>query len=219
MDSKESFSQTPQEGSQKRSLFRELSYNSSKRFFDICLSLALLVFAVPVMIILSIFIRLNSPGPAIYCQQRLTTNRRIFTMFKFRTMVETAEQESGAKWAAQNDPRVTPLGRFMRRTRLDELPQLINVLIGDMSLIGPRPERPEFARILQDKYPHFKDRYQVPAGLSGLAQVESGYADSVETYDQKLKHDLHYVYNRSITLDIKIALKTIHTILSGHGAR
>jgi lipopolysaccharide/colanic/teichoic acid biosynthesis glycosyltransferase len=203
----------------KRSLIRELGYDAFKRFFDICVSLGLLIFAVPVMIFLSILVRLNSPGPAIYCQQRLTTNRRIFTMFKFRTMIETAEQNTGATWAAENDPRVTRLGRFMRKTRLDELPQLINVLIGDMSLIGPRPERPEFARLLQQKYPHFKERYQVPAGLSGLAQVESGYADSVESYGEKLKHDLEYVQNRSIILDIKIAIRTIHTIISGFGAR
>lgn len=203
----------------KRSLTKELTYNAFKRFFDICVSLGLLVFAVPMMLILSVIIRLDSPGPAIYCQQRLTTNRRIFTIFKFRTMVETAEAASGAKWAAENDPRVTALGRFMRKTRLDELPQLINVLIGDMSLIGPRPERPEFAKILQERYPHFKDRYQVPAGLSGLAQVQSGYADSLETYELKLKHDLEYVYNRSIALDLEIAIKTIRTICTGYGAR
>lgn len=203
----------------KRSLIKELSYSSFKRFFDILVSLALLVFAVPLMLILSLIIRLQSPGPAIYCQQRLTANRRVFTIFKFRTMVNSAEQAVGAKWAAENDPRVTPLGKFMRKSRLDELPQLINVLIGDMSLIGPRPERPEFAKILQEKYPHFKDRYQVPAGLSGLAQVESGYADSVESYNEKLKHDLEYVRNKSILLDLEIVLKTIRTVLTGFGAR
>jgi lipopolysaccharide/colanic/teichoic acid biosynthesis glycosyltransferase len=203
----------------KRSVIKELTYTGFKRFFDIFVSLGLLVFAVPLMIILSLIIRCNSSGPAIYCQQRLTANRRIFTMFKFRTMVEDAEISTGATWAAENDPRVTRLGKFMRKTRLDELPQLINVLIGDMSLIGPRPERPEFAKLLQSQFPHFKERYQVPAGLSGLAQISSGYADSIESYETKLKHDLEYVSKRSILLDLNIAVKTIKTIFTGYGAR
>lgn len=203
----------------KRSLIKDLRYDAFKRFFDIFISLSLLIFAVPVMLFLSLIIRLSSPGPAIYCQRRLTSKGRVFTIFKFRTMISDAEVQSGAVWASEYDPRVTRLGRLMRVTRLDELPQLINVLIGDMSLIGPRPERPEFARELQRKYPQFKYRYEVPAGLSGLAQITIGYADSIESYEQKLYQDLVYVNNRSLLLDFQIALKTIYVIVSGYGAR
>ncbi|HMO17412.1 MAG TPA: sugar transferase [Oligoflexia bacterium] len=203
----------------KEASLSSLLYDASKRFMDIFISLAILIFAVPIMIVLSILIRLSSPGPAIYCQKRLTTGGRVFTIFKFRTMVSDAETSSGAVWASKNDPRITSLGMFMRKTRLDELPQLINVLIGDMSLIGPRPERPEFARKLQSRYPGFKKRYQVPAGLSGLAQVSAEYADSIDSYKLKLIYDLIYVKNRSLLLDTIIALKTIYVMVSGRGAR
>lgn len=202
-----------------QTLIGRVFYESSKRFMDIFASLGILVFAAPLMLLLSIIIRISSPGPAIFCQKRLTTGGRVFTIFKFRTMIPEAEVASGAVWASEDDPRVTRLGKFMRKTRLDELPQLINVLIGDMSLIGPRPERPEFARKLQAKYPSFKKRYEVPAGLSGLAQVSSGYADSLESYKLKLAHDLIYVRNRSLLLDLRIAIRTIYVIISGHGAR
>jgi len=134
-------------------------------------------------------------------------------------MVCDAEANSGAVWAKKKDPRVTTLGRFMRKTRLDELPQLINVLIGDMSLIGPRPERPEFAMELQKEFSSFKKRYEVPAGLSGLAQVSANYADSMDSYKTKLSYDLIYVQKRSLLLDLKIALKTIIVIFTGSGAQ
>ena len=202
-----------------RNRFKLMIYDAVKRFIDIMLSLGLLVFAVPLMIVLSLIIRLSSPGPAIYCQKRLTTHGRVFTIFKFRTMVSDAESNSGAVWAKKGDPRVTPLGRFMRKTRLDELPQLINVLIGDMSLIGPRPERPEFALQLQKQFSNFKKRYEVPAGLSGLAQVSADYADSIDSYKTKLEYDLAYVNQRSLLLDLKIALKTIIVIFTGRGAQ
>jgi len=196
-----------------------LIYDAWKRLFDILGSLALLTLAVPIMMFLSLIVRLSSPGPAIYCQRRLTVGRRIFTMFKFRTMISDAETTSGAVWASKDDPRITKIGRFMRKTRLDELPQLMNVLIGDMSLIGPRPERPEIAISLVQEFPNFMKRCEVPAGLTGLAQVSSGYADSVDSYKDKLKHDLEYVENRSLFLDFKIILKTVLVVLTGDGAR
>lgn len=196
-----------------------LVYDTWKRLFDILGSLALLTLAVPVMMFLSFIVRLSSPGPAIYCQRRLTAGRRIFTIFKFRTMRSDAETTSGAVWASKDDPRVTKIGKFMRKTRLDELPQLMNVLIGDMSLIGPRPERPEIAISLQKEFPNFMKRCEVPAGLTGLAQVSSGYADSVDSYKDKLKHDLEYVEQRSLLLDFKIILKTVLVVLTGDGAR
>ncbi len=196
-----------------------LLYDTWKRLFDILGSLALLTFAVPIMLILSFMVRLSSKGPAIYCQRRLTAGPRVFTMFKFRTMISDAETTSGAVWASKNDPRVTKIGKFMRKTRLDELPQLINVLIGDMSLIGPRPERPEIALDLQKEFPDFMSRCKVPAGLTGLAQVSSGYADSVDSYKDKLKHDLEYVQKQSLLLDLKILAKTVLVVLTGDGAR
>lgn len=205
--------------SESRNRFWLMFYDATKRFMDIFVSLGLLVFAVPIMLILSLLVRLSSPGPAIYCQKRLTTHGRVFTIFKFRTMVSDAESKSGAVWAQKSDPRVTNLGKFMRKTRLDELPQLINVLIGDMSLIGPRPERPEFAIQLQKQFSSFKRRYEVPAGLSGLAQISADYADSIDSYKTKLAYDLLYVKNRSILLDIEIALKTIIVIFTGRGAQ
>lgn len=194
-------------------------YDAWKRLFDILASIFLLTFAVPLMLLLSLIVRLSSPGPAIYCQTRLTTGKRVFTIFKFRTMVSDAESKSGAVWASKEDPRITKIGRFMRKTRLDELPQLMNILIGDMSLIGPRPERPEIAEELQKKFPNFMKRCEVPAGLTGLAQVSSGYADSIDSYTDKLKHDLEYVENRSILLDFKILLKTVMVVITGDGAR
>lgn len=194
-------------------------YDAWKRLFDILASIILLTFAVPLMLILSLIVRMSSPGPAIYCQTRLTTGRRVFTIFKFRTMVSDAESKSGAVWASKEDPRVTKIGRFMRKTRLDELPQLMNILIGDMSLIGPRPERPEIAVELQQKFPDFMKRCEVPAGLTGLAQVSSGYADSIDSYTDKLKHDLEYVEHRSILLDFRILLKTVMVVITGDGAR
>ena len=203
----------------QRNVFGLMAYDAIKRFLDILVSLGLLVFAVPVMLILSILIRLSSPGPAIYCQKRLTTRGRVFTIFKFRTMKSDAESKSGAVWASKSDPRITTLGRLMRKTRLDELPQLINVLIGDMSLIGPRPERPELALKLQSELPLFKKRFEVPAGLSGLAQVSADYADSIDSYKTKLKYDLAYVKGRSLLLDLKIAIKTIIVVFTGKGAQ
>lgn len=196
-----------------------LLYTESKRFFDIVISLVLLFFAVPVMLLLSLIIRISSRGPAIYCQKRLTTHGRIFTIFKFRTMVTNAESKSGAVWAKKSDPRITGFGKFMRKTRLDELPQLINVLMGDMSLIGPRPERPEFATTLQQQFSSFKKRYEVPAGLTGLAQVSADYADSIDSYKTKLAYDLIYIKNRSLLMDFQIAMRTIVVIITGRGAQ
>lgn len=198
---------------------KELVYCSVKRLLDIFGSLVLLAFAVPVMLVISLAVRLSSPGPAIYCQKRLTDGRRTFTIFKFRTMGSNAESGSGAVWAESEDPRVTRIGRMLRVTRLDELPQLFNVLIGDMSLVGPRPERPELARKLAKELPGFNRRMEVKAGLTGLAQIGSGYAASVDSYKTKLAWDLLYIQNRSLLLDLKILFQTVRVVLTGIGAR
>ena len=198
---------------------RAVLYSSLKRLVDILGSLLLLSILLPVMVIFSVLVRISSPGPAIYCQRRLTEGGRIFTIFKFRTMNPDAEANTGAVWAMSDDPRITKIGSFMRKTRIDELPQLLNILIGDMSLVGPRPERPVFAKELSRKYPRFVRRTDVKAGLTGLAQVSSGYASSVDDYREKLAWDLLYVKHRSIWLDIQILLRTITVVLRGTGAR
>ncbi len=199
--------------------YAEKSYLENKRVFDVIVSTTLLVALSPVILATYLAIRLTSKGPALFSQVRLTRGSREFTMYKFRTMRVDAEKHSGAVWAEENDPRITSIGRFLRKTRLDELPQLVNVLKGEMSLIGPRPERPEFSEQLAKELPSFNRRLEVPAGLTGLAQVELGYAASIDSYQEKLNYDIDYVRRKSMKLDFRIALQTIWVVLSGFGAR
>lgn len=194
-------------------------YDIVKRTFDISGALLLGGILSPVIAATALIVKLGSPGPVIFRQKRLTKDGKVFTLLKFRTMVEDAERDVGAVWAANDDPRVTALGRFLRRTRLDELPQLFNVLQGDMSLIGPRPERPELADQLSKEFPSFHRRLEVKAGITGLAQVGSGYASCLRSYRKKLALDLLYIQNRCMLLDLRIALKTILVIITGSGAR
>jgi len=190
-----------------------------KRGIDILASAALILILTPVMILVAAAIKLTSPGPVLYSQTRLTQGGRKFTLWKFRSMCLNAETDGAATLASKTDNRVTPIGRFLRRTRLDELPQLFNVLRGDMSLIGPRPERPEIAARLSGSIPRFHQRLQAKAGLTGLAQVIQGYPDGVLGYRRKLGLDLIYIREWSLLLDLWIALKTISVVLSGSGAR
>lgn len=194
-------------------------YAVFKRSFDVLISSLLLVGLAPLMALIALIVRLSSRGPTIFSQQRVTRNGEIFTMYKFRTMVVNAEGKTGAVWARRNDPRVTFLGRFLRATRLDELPQLFNVLKGEMSMIGPRPERPELVDKLALELPGFSKRLQVKAGLTGLAQVAAGYADSVDSYRKKLAWDIVYIQKRSILLDLLISFKTVAVVFTGRGAR
>ncbi len=201
---------------------REIQFqivDAVKRGIDVLAAIFLLAFLLPIMLIVALLVKLTSEGPVLYSQKRLTDGNKIFTMYKFRTMRCDAESGTGAVWAQQNDPRVTPIGAFMRKTRLDELPQLLNVVIGDMSLIGPRPERPEIAKQLAEELPEMKRRLAVKAGLTGLAQVQAGYAADAEDYKEKLRWDINYIENRSLRLDLRIALRTIKVILTGFGAR
>lgn len=198
---------------------RRRMYRPLKRALDRVAAILLLVLLSPLFAVIALAVRLTSPGPAIFNQVRLTRGGRQFTMYKFRSMRADAESTSGAVWASAGDPRVTPLGRFLRRTRLDELPQLVNVARGDMSFIGPRPERPEFVAALEEKMPSFRRRLEVDAGLSGLAQVDAGYCGSVEEYRKKLALDLLYIKKQCLLLDLRIALRTVAILLTGHGAR
>ncbi|MFN8391471.1 MAG: sugar transferase [Bdellovibrionota bacterium] len=195
------------------------AYEQVKRTLDIIVSGLLLVTLSPLLLFVACAVKLTSRGPAVYCQKRLTIGGRIFKMYKFRTMREDAEAGIGAVWAQESDPRVTALGKILRKTRIDELPQLINVLQGDMSLIGPRPERPELAVELSRELPEFSKRLAVKGGITGLAQVSSGYASNADSYRDKLLFDLAYIRNRSLMLDLSIAARTVLVMLTGFGAR
>lgn len=173
----------------------------------------------PLMALIAVAVACTSHGSVVFSQKRLTKGGRIFTMYKFRTMHCDAEAKTGAVWASYCDPRVTTVGRILRVTRLDELPQLVNVMLGDMSLIGPRPERPELAEQLSRELPQFSRRMEVNAGITGLAQTALGYASSVRGYRRKLALDIQYIENRSLLLDLVIALKTVVVVITGTGAR
>ncbi|MGL9748183.1 sugar transferase [Enterococcus sp. DIV0170] len=177
-----------------------------KRLFDIVVSLILLVIASPFMLVTAVLVKVTSPGPIIYKQIRITQGQREFPIYKFRSMSATAESKSGPVLAKSNDARVTPVGKFIRAVRFDELPQLINVLNGDMSIIGPRPERPFFVEQFNKENPYYYLRHNVRAGITGYAQVYGKYASD---YNSKLKFDLLYIKKYSFMLDLKILLQTI----------
>jgi len=190
-----------------------------KRAVDVMISVVGLVVSTPLMFLIAGAVKLDSRGPALFRQQRVGQNGRIFVLNKFRSMCADAERTSGPVWASRGDARVTRVGRFLRRTRLDELPQLVNILIGDMSFIGPRPERPEFVQLLQRRIPFYMERLSVKPGLTGWAQVRHHYAASPEDALEKLQYDLYYIKNLSMFLDLLILLATIQVVLFGRGAR
>ncbi len=175
--------------------------------------------AAPVMLSVAALIKLTSPGPALLRQQRVGKNDRLFTLYKFRSMVLDAEARSGAVWAARNDPRITPVGRWLRRLRLDELPQLFNVLKGDMSIVGPRPERPEFAGELEKLIPYYRHRHCIKPGITGWAQINHKYGDTIEDTIVKLEYDLYYIKNLAPALDALIMFRTAKVMLLSRGAR
>lgn len=188
------------------------------RCFDLCVSIVLLVATLPIMCVVAILIRLDSSGPILYQQERVGLDHTPFTLLKFRSMRIDAEA-AGPKWAQQKDPRVTRVGSFIRKTRIDELPQLINILRGEMSFIGPRPERPHFVEQLTQVIPGYQQRSRVKPGLTGWAQVNYPYGASVDDAKAKLSYDLYYVKNRTFLLDLLILLATIRVILLQEGAR
>jgi exopolysaccharide biosynthesis polyprenyl glycosylphosphotransferase len=190
---------------------------STKRLIDIAVSLIVLTVGLPVWIVLGLLVRLTSPGPAIYRQQRVGQHGRPFTMYKYRTMHQNAEAKTGPVWATEDDPRYTPLGRWIRKTRLDEVPQFWNVLKGDMSLVGPRPERPYFVEKLAEEIPLYNRRHRVKPGITGWAQVMWKYDQSLEDVRQKVKYDLFYIENMNLRMDFKILFRTIKTALAGQG--
>jgi len=192
-----------------------LLYNTLSRVLDIMFSLIGLIITFPIIAIVSVLIKLEDKGPIFYKQERLGIGGKTFLVYKLRSMSMDAEK-NGMQWANKNDPRVTKIGGFIRKTRIDELPQLINILNGDMKFIGPRPERPELTLQFDKEIPGFINRLTVKPGLTGWAQVNGGYDI---TPKEKLKLDIYYIKNRSIKLDAKIILKTIRVVITGEGAR
>lgn len=189
-----------------------------KRAFDLFVALLLGLLALPVMGLVALLVRATSAGPALYSQNRVGKDGRIFTIHKFRSMRQDAEAKTGAVWAQKGDSRITPLGGFMRRSRLDELPQLWNIIRGDMSFVGPRPERPEFVAELTQQIPFYGQRHVVKPGLTGWAQVRYSYGASVEDALEKLQYDLFYVKHMSLAFDVFIILSTVKTVILRKGA-
>jgi exopolysaccharide biosynthesis polyprenyl glycosylphosphotransferase len=189
-----------------------------RRLVSITVSFIGLLICLPFIPFIILAVRLSSPGPIFFCQTRVGLRGRLFTVFKFRTMRQDAEAK-GAVWATKNDPRVTSLGRFMRKTRLDEIPQLWNVLCGEMGFVGPRPERPEFVQWLTTAIPFYDLRHLIRPGITGWAQVRYRYGASLEETKQKLEYDLYYVKHLSLGLDLLIMFETIKTIILRRGAQ
>ena len=192
-----------------------------KRLFDIVVSLVLLIVAAPIMILaaLAIWIESGFRGPILYRQVRVGANESEFSVYKFRSMKTDAEADGAARWASAGDSRITRVGAVLRRYRIDELPQIYNVLSGEMSFVGPRPERPEFVRHLEQAFPRYADRHRVKPGLTGWAQIRYPYGASDRDAFEKLQYDLYYVKNQSLHLDLMILLQTAEVVLWGRGAR
>lgn len=192
---------------------------AAKRVFDIVSSLVLLTFGLPVMVLAAVAIKLDSPGPVIYRQQRIGQGGRLFWCLKLRSMRVDAEKDGVARWATKGDPRVTRVGAFIRKTRIDELPQLFSVLRGDMSMVGPRPERPAFVEQLREQIPLYDLRHGIKPGVTGWAQVRYRYGETIEDARQKHQFDLYYLKNNSIWLDLRVLVETVTVVLFQEGAQ
>lgn len=190
-----------------------------QRLVGIVVSILLLLIVLPVIPLVVILIKATSPGPVLYKQKRIGKDGVVFNCYKFRTMRNDAEADTGPTWASDSDPRITAVGRFLRIVRLDEIPQLWNVLRGDMNFVGPRPERPEFDRWLKSEIPYYHLRQIVRPGITGWAQISCSYGASVEQAKEKMRYDLYYIKNISFSLDLLVIFETIKTVLFGRGAR
>jgi exopolysaccharide biosynthesis polyprenyl glycosylphosphotransferase len=191
---------------------------SVRRAMDICLALLLLAFTAPLLAVTALLIAAESPGPVLYRQERVGLDGKLFIIWKFRSMRNDAERGVPV-WAAVQDARVTRVGAFIRKVRIDELPQLFNILRGDMSLVGPRPERPHFIATLAEVIPLFNERARVKPGLTGWAQVNYPYGASIEDAREKLAYDLYYIKYRNLLLDLFILLSTVRVVLFQEGSR
>jgi sugar transferase (PEP-CTERM system associated) len=201
----------------RRSQFKEIA----KRAMDAIVCGALLMVSWPIMLLIGLAIKIEDglSAPVIYKQFRVGQNSRNFNVLKFRSMREDAEKDGKAVWATENDSRVTRVGNFLRNSRLDELPQVFNVLAGQMSVVGPRPERPEFVSELQENIPYYAERHVVKPGVTGWAQLKYSYGASEEDAIEKLQYDLYYIKNQTLLLDFLIIVQTVEVVLWGKGAR
>jgi exopolysaccharide biosynthesis polyprenyl glycosylphosphotransferase len=185
--------------------------------FDIAFSFLVIVVGMPLWLLVALIIKLESKGPVFYTQPRVGKNEKIFKIFKFRSMVKDADRQK-QKWTSVNDPRVTSFGRFIRKTHLDEIPQFWNVLRGDMSIVGPRPEQPRFVEQFSQEIPYYKRRLKVRPGITGWWQVKySAHILDTEEIENRLKDDFYYIENMSLRLDIEIVIRTVWCVIAGHG--
>jgi sugar transferase (PEP-CTERM system associated) len=194
-------------------------YRFIKRIMDLAVAMILIVLTLPLLPIIALMIKLDSPGPILFKQERVGERDVNFFIYKFRTMLQDAENGTGAVWAKQNDPRITWIGRFLRKSRFDEIPQLYNVIRGEMSVVGPRPERPEFMAELKEVVPFYSERHFFKPGLTGWAQVCYPYGASINDALEKLRYDMYYIKNWSLALDLMILLETLKVVLFGRGGR
>lgn len=199
--------------------FARRRFAEFKRGFDIIVSLLILGLAFPFVAISALLIKMTSPGPAFFRQTRVGRGGRLFELYKLRTMVTDAEKQTGPVWAKENDERVTAFGKFLRKSRIDEIPQLVNVIKGDMSLIGPRPERPEFVGTLSKEIVDYQKRLCVRPGITGLAQISQSYDATIRDVRRKVKFDLLYIKRMCFLTDMRIFFVTVLVVLTGRGAR
>ncbi|MHB8338524.1 MAG: sugar transferase, partial [Ignavibacteriaceae bacterium] len=188
-----------------------------KRIIDIIVSLIIIVITLPVTAISSIAIALESKGGVFFKQDRCGINGKVFKIYKFRSMKRDAEKHTGPVWSQKDDPRITRVGKFIRKVRIDEIPQMLNVLKGEMSIVGPRPERPFFVEKLSEEIPYYKRRLKVRPGITGWAQVKHKYDETIEDVKIKLRYDLFYIENMSLRMDFKILFRTVFVVLLGKG--
>jgi len=199
--------------------FARRRFAEFKRCFDIAASLAGLILSFPFVLISVVITKITSPGPVLFRQVRVGKNGELFELYKLRTMIVDAEDQTGPVWAKEDDPRITPFGKFLRKSRIDEIPQLVNVLKGQMSLIGPRPERPEFVSKLCDEICDYQKRLKVRPGITGLAQIKQSYDATIKDVRKKVKLDLLYIKRMCFLTDLRILLGTVSVVLTGRGAR
>jgi exopolysaccharide biosynthesis polyprenyl glycosylphosphotransferase len=199
--------------------FVRRTYHIAKRVLDAVLSIAAIILLSPLFLLTAILVKLTSKGPIIFTQTRVGKNGQLFKIYKFRTMKVDAEKETGAVWASKDDPRLIPVGKFLRKAHIDEIPQFFNVLKGEMSVIGPRPERPEFVEKLKLAIPEYEKRLQVKPGITGLAQVWHRYDETMEDVKKKIRYDLLYIKKICLWTDLRIFFRTFRVVVTGEGAR
>ncbi len=199
--------------------FLRKTYALSKRILDIFLSILALIALTPLCIVVAVLIKLTSKGPIFFTQTRVGKDKQLFEILKFRTMRVDAEKETGPVWAQENDPRLIPIGKILRKSHIDEIPQFINVIRGEMSIIGPRPERPNFVDTLKLQVDGYETRLEVKPGITGLAQVKHRYDENIEDVRKKIKYDIMYIKNMCFWTDFQILIRTVKVVFTGAGAR